>query len=419
MKFKFRKGFDIIIGGAPEQVLHDGRAVSSLAILGRDFPGIRPDFRVAEGDWVRTGQLLFVDRKRPRICFTAPAAGRVNRIIVGRRRMLDSLVIGIDADEFETFKWSCGASDRQSVAEVLLASGMWTSFRRRPFDGIPDPDTVPEAIFVTAMATDPLAADAAVVLEPHMEQFQRGLDALTFLTDGAVFVCQAPGPDLAAGNERIRIVTFAGPHPAGLPGTHIHHLMPASAKRTVWHIGYQDVAAIGYLLETGRLWTESTVALGGPGIRRPRLIRTRSGASLEDLVAGEISEYPVQLVSGSVLSGRESTWLGRYHTQVTALQGGRMVYPRSFPRWGLGWLPPAATSPTIPIESLDSAMPLDILPVPLMRALSIGDIESAERLGCLELVEEDVALLSWLCPGRTNYGALLRKTLEELRGDQP
>jgi Na+-transporting NADH:ubiquinone oxidoreductase subunit A len=254
------------------------------------------------------------------------------------------------------------------------------------------------------------------VLEPHLRQFRRGVEALKSLTDGPVFVCQAPGPELAGGDDRIRVAAFAGPHPAGLPGTHIHHLMPASAQRTVWHIGYQDVTAIGFLLETGRLWTERTVALAGPGVRQPGLVRSRLGSSLEDIAAGETVDGAVRFVSGSVLSGRAAAYLGRFHSQVTVLPRGRPVRPRSIMGAALGWLPHADAGPVIPIESVDAAMPLDILPVPLMRALSIGDVETAERLGCLELVEEDVALLSHLCAGQADYGALLRQTLDELEG---
>ena len=266
------------------------------------------------------------------------------------------------------------------------------------------------------METEPLAADAAIVLEPHQSQFRRGVAALTMLTEGPVFVCRAPGADLVEPDERIRVATFAGPHPAGLPGTHIHHLMPASAGRSVWHIGYQDAVAIGYLLETGNLWTERTVVLAGPGIRRPGLVRTRLGAGLDDLAAGETIDGAVRLVSGSVLSGRYSTHLGRYHTQVTVLPRGLPVEPRSLLGAALGWARRADPGAMIPLAALDAVMPLDILPVPLMRALGIGDIETAERLGCLELVEEDVALLSHLCPGQADYGALLRETLNELEG---
>lgn len=419
MHFKFRKGLDIPMGGVPEQTLRAGSDVLSVAILGCDYPGLRPEFHVGEGDRIRTGQVLLVDRKRPRIRFTSPANGKVEEIVTGHRRMLDRIVIRIEGDGAETFGQTAAARDGDGLRELLLATGLWTAFRARPFGGLPDPEGRPDAIFVTAIETDPLAADARIVIAPHGEPFRRGLDALKQLGDGPVFLCQAPGPALAVEDDRLRVATFAGPHPAGLPGTHIHHLMPISAGRTVWHIGCQDVIAIGHLLETGSLWTQRTVALGGPGVRRPGLVRTLMGASLEDLAGGETTGGAVQLVSGSVLSGRLSPWLGRYHTQITVLPQGRPVRPRSFADTALGWLPRTASGPVIPVESLDAAMPLKILPVPLMRALGAGDVETAERLGCLELVEEDVALLSHLCAGGTDYGALLRQTLDELEGASP
>jgi Na+-transporting NADH:ubiquinone oxidoreductase subunit A len=298
-----------------------------------------------------------------------------------------------------------------------LKFGLWPAFRTRPFGRIPDPGAVPDSIFVTAMDTNPLSADAAVVLESNAEPFRSGLDGLTMLTNGPVFVCQSPGPALAdESKERIRCVRFDGPHPAGLPGTHIHRLAPVGGGRVVWHIGYQDVIAIGYLLATGRLWTERVVALAGPGVRDPRLVRTRIGASLDDLTEGELGDGNFRIVSGSALSGRVAGFLGRYHTQVSVLTavGETARLPILSRLLGNGHNPPA---PLIPLAAFERAMALDIYPVPLLRALSVGDAETAERLGCLELIEEDLALLSYVCASKTDYGALLRALLDDLEED--
>lgn len=416
MRIRNRRGFDIAVSGTPRQVVAEGAEVTSVALLGADFPEVRPTFSVEVGDRVTAGQTLFVDRRRPEIAFTSPAAGVVAAIGRGRRRALDTLVIDLVGDSAELFSPSPRALSRDGVRELLLKSGLWPAFRTRPFGRVPDPAAVPNSIFVTAMDTNPLAADAAVVLASHAEPFESGLDALTMLTDGPVFVCQSPGPALAdESKERIRCVRFDGPHPAGLPGTHIHRLAPVGGGRVVWHIGYQDVIAIGHLLTTGRLWTERVVALAGPGVRDPRLVRTRLCASLDNLTQGELGDGDFRIVSGSALGGREAGFLGRYHTQVSVLPAARETarLPILSRLLGIGRnVPP----PLIPLAAFERAMALDILPVPLLRALSVGDAETAERLGCLQLIEEDVALLSYVCASKADYGVLLRAVLNDLEG---
>jgi Na+-transporting NADH:ubiquinone oxidoreductase subunit A len=276
---------------------------------------------------------------------------------------------------------------------------------------------VPAAIFVTAIDTSPFAADPALLLEPDLRLFERGVEALALLTDGPVFVCQGPGAELVHGSGRIRVVRFAGPHPAGLPGTHIHTLLPASASRTVWHIGCQDVVAIGDLLVNRRFRSERAIARGGPASAKPCVVTTRLGASLADIAAADGGADHAVLLSGSVLSGRTSDYLGRYHVQMTMLpRPGRTAFGplrdrlRKLSRQH-------APRPLIPLEAFERALPRDILPVPLLRARSTGDAEAAVRLGCLELVEDDLALMSYLCPGGNDYGALLRRMLNEIAGE--
>ncbi|HSG93963.1 MAG TPA: hypothetical protein VLA28_00475 [Afifellaceae bacterium] len=303
---------------------------------------------------------------------------------------------------------------RDGVRTFLLKSGLWPAFRARPYGRIPDPAAMPHAIFVTAIDTNPLAVDPTVVIGSQAGLFRSGLDALVMLTDGPVFVCQSPGRALAEeSGKQIRCVRFDGPHPAGLPGTHIHCLAPVGGGRVVWHIGYQDLIAIGHLLSTGKPSTERVVALAGSGIRDPRLVRTRLGASLDDLTEGELGDGDFRIVSGSPLSGREAGFLGRYHSQVSVLpQPGETARPLIFSRL-LGYRCDVP-SPLIPLAAFERVLPLDILPVPLLRALSVGDAETAERLGCLQLVEEDMALLSYVCASRADYGALLRSVLDDL-----
>ncbi len=445
MDFKIKKGLDIPLQGEPEQVVDGGRSVGSVALLGRDYVGLRPAMQVEPGDRVKLGQVLFSDKRNPGVSFTSPGSGTVAAINRGARRVLESVVIELSGDDEETFSsWPAdqlaGLSGAQ-VREQLLASGLWTSFRTRPFSKVPSPESQPSSIFVTAIDTNPLTARPEVVIEAHREDFAAGLSLLPALTDGKVFVCKRPGVDLPIpSGERIATADFDGPHPAGLVGTHVHFLDPVSAQKTVWHIGYQDVIAVGRLFTTGRLWTERTVALGGGVVERPRLLRTRVGAHIEDLVGKDVPHARTRLVSGSPLSGHQAVgrmaFLGRYHNQVCALvEGGRASF-RAF----LGWLAPGpdrfslahvfvssfaagrrfnlntlvqgSKRASYPYGCFEEVVPLDILPTQLPRALVVEDTDSAQALGALELDEEDLALCSFACPSKYDYGPFLRANLD-------
>jgi Na+-transporting NADH:ubiquinone oxidoreductase subunit A len=417
MEFKSRRGVDVELDGALVQGAVERCSPSRCAILGVDVPGLRPEFRVAAGETVRTGQTVFVDRKTPDISFASPVTGVVTAADFGAQRTLGKFVIETTDDKPLDMPVPDAAGQRNGLASLLLASGLWPSFLARPFGRIPRPGSEPAAIFITAIDTNPLAADPATVLAPNLALFERGVEALAMLTDGPVFVCQGPGADLVHGGGQIRVVHFEGPHPSGLPGTHIHRLLPVSAQRTVWHIGYQDVVAIGDLLVNHRYRSERIIARGGPASAKPCLVETRLGASLGDIAKADGGADHAVLVSGSVLSGRKCDYLGRYHSQVTMLSppgepGGSTMLARLRRLAGQD-----VPRPLIPFEAFERAMPLDILPVPLLRALSVGDTESAVRLGCLELVEEDLALMSYLCPGRNDYGALLRRMLDGIAGE--
>ena len=447
MRFKIRKGLDIPLAGAPEQRVEDAPPVRSVALLGNDTIGLKPAMAIGEGDRVRLGQVLYTDKRNPGVNFTAPGCGVVTAINRGQRRVLQSVVIRLDGDEEERFdSWPSGSLGDLPPADVrqnLLAAGLWTAFRTRPFSRIPVADSTPSAIFVPAIDSNPLAADPLVVIGRDETAFADGLRIVARLTDGPVYVCTAAGQSVPLPPEGlIRHAEFTGPHPAGLVGTHIHLLEPVSQNKTVWHVAHQDVIAIGKLFTTGRMPVERIVALGGPLVHRPRLMQTRLGASTEELIAGEVVKGDARVISGSVLSGhRASGWaafLGRYHSQVTVLREGR---EREF----LGWMKPGTAkfssvrafaahllhrgrfeltttlngSPRamVSIGNFEKVMPLDILATPLLKALLVRDTETAKALGCLELDEEDLALCSFVCSGKYEYGPALRDTLHEIESN--
>src|SRR5690554_803646 len=302
-----KKGLDIPISGAPQQIIEDGNTISTVAVLGEEYVGMRPTMHVKVGDRVKKGQVLFEDKKNPGVKFTAPAAGVIKDVLRGERRVLQAVVIELDGDEQETFTRYDSADlaglDRAKVVEQLNNSGQWVALRTRPFSRSPKLDAEPTAIFVNAMDTNPLAADPAVIISAQQQAFVDGLKVLSTLTQGKVFVVKAADAKVETGDAKVQLESFKGPHPAGLVATHIHFLQPVSAAKHVWHIGYQDVIAYGKLFTTGELFTDRVVALGGPSTKKPRLLRTRMGANLRELTKGEVAQGKNRIVSGSVLNG--------------------------------------------------------------------------------------------------------------------
>ncbi|PWW16147.1 MULTISPECIES: Na(+)-translocating NADH-quinone reductase subunit A [Pseudidiomarina] len=438
-----KKGLNIPISGMPQQAIDDGQAITTVAVLGEEYVGMRPTMQVKVEDRVKKGQVLFEDKKNPGIKFTAPAAGVVKDVMRGAKRVLQAVIIEIDGDEQETFA-SYDSKDlaslpRDQVVEQLNNAGQWVALRTRPFSRSPKLDAEPTAIFVNAMDTNPLAADPAVIISQEQQAFIDGLNLLTTLTKGKVFVAKAADAKVDVGHAKVQLESFAGPHPAGLVGTHIHFLQPVSMAKQVWHIGYQDVIAYGKLFTTGQVYTDRVVALAGPGTKKPRLLRTRLGANLRELTKGELAQGKNRIISGSVLNGHKvddaHQWLGRFHTQVSVLPEGDQkeffgwIKPgsnqHSVTRAYLGHLSPkklfAMTTTTngsdrsmVPIGNYERVMPLDILPTILLRDLLSGDTEQAQKLGCLELDEEDLALCSYVCPGKYEYGPVLRNMLTEI-----
>lgn len=447
------KGLDLPITGAPVQRIAPGPNVTKVGIVAADYHVPKPRFLVDEGDTVKRGQALFEDKKNPGVYYTSPGAGTVAGVHRGARRALVSVEIALREDErtgspddsaFQEFPSFTGEEPhripREALVALLTESGLWTALRTRPFSKPPSPKSEPpHSIFVTATDTNPLAAEVAVVCAGREQDLQAGLVALTKLTDGPVFLCKDPALRVSApaNTPRVRVEDFTGPHPAGNVGTHIHLLDPVSQTKTVWHIGYQDTIALGELLRTGRLPVERVISLAGPAATSPRLLRTRLGASLEELTAGELEEGEVRVISGSVLCGRKlddtpAGYLGRYHNQVSVLREDR---ERVF----FGWLAPGiekysvtraffssllpeqafalSTSTNgspramVPLGLYERVMPLDVVATYLLRAIVVQDITRAEELGCLELDEEDVALCTFVCPGKYNYGEILRQNL--------
>ncbi|MCH2180183.1 MAG: Na(+)-translocating NADH-quinone reductase subunit A [Mariniblastus sp.] len=442
MVYQIKKGLNVPITGQPVQAIKPGPPVESVALLGDDYQGMRPTMDVAIGDRVKQGQRLFEDKKNPGVIYTAPGCGTVTEINRGEKRRFVSLVIALDGDDQENFQKYDGLEglDRAVIRQNLLNSGLWTALRTRPFDKVPSPESEPHSIFVTAIDTNPLAAEPELVIAEHADLFVAGLTVVKQLTAGKTFVCtrddsRVPGEDITG----VEFARFDGPHPAGLVGTHIHFLDPVNPEKTVWHLNYQDLIAIGHLFTTGKLMTERVVAMGGPLVEDPGLYRTRIGACLDQLVQGRVDLDNARVISGSVLNGHISqhpnNYLGRYDLQVTVLEEGNKreflgwqgpglekfsvtnIYAGSFSRgkkFNMTTSTGGSARAMVPVETYERVMPLDMLPTQLLRALITADTDLAQSLGCLELGEEDLALCTYVCPGKYDYGSILRQNLNHI-----
>lgn len=443
MQFTIKKGLDLPITGGPKQEIEDGNRVSSVAVLGADYVGMKPTMMVSEGDKVKLGQVLFTDKKNEGVKFTSPASGVVKAIHRGAKRVLQSVVIELQGNEQETFaKYSdLSALTAEQVQENLVESGLWTAFRTRPYGKIPALNSKPSSIFVTAIDTRPLAADPEVVIKARSDDFINGLKVIAKLTDGKTYLCKKTGDEIATTGAAVTVAEFSGPHPAGLPSTHIHFIDPVNIHKFVWHIDYQAVIAIGALFTTGQLNVERVVSLAGPTVKNPRLVRTRVGANLNDLTAGELQDdVESRVVSGSVLFGHNATdwaaYLGFYHLQVSGLKEGR---DREF----FGWIVPGkdkysvmnvytssrergnrlfplttdkngSNRAIVPVGVYETLMPMDILPTPLLKSLVVGDSDQAQLLGCLELDDEDMSLFTFADPGKHDFAPVLRANLTKI-----
>lgn len=441
--FHIKKGLDIPISGSPEQEIRDGGIVTRVALVGDDYVGMKPTMLVSVGDHVLTGQPVFTDKKNPGVTFVAPGTGLVLAINRGPKRKFESIVIGLDGDDAVQH---CDPVDDpaslppDAIRKLLIDSGMWVSFRTRPFGKTPAIKATPASLFITATESEPLSPHPQTIISEYRDEFRRGLETLVQLLDCPIHYCTAENELLSCEKvDGINYHRFTGPHPSGLASTHIHMIDPVHEEKTVWQIGYQDVISIGYLLKTGQTMTERVVAIAGSGSLRPTLLRTRVGASLIELCRRQVSLDTLRIISGSVLSGRESkgdvTFLGRYHNQISVIldSSGRSIFnwllpgtkrfsirpvfaaafmkPQRFPMNTALW---GGRRAIYPLGTYDEVMPLDIIATSLLKSLAAQDTEKSKALGCLELIEEDLGLCGFVCPGKNEFGDDLRAVLTEI-----
>jgi Na+-transporting NADH:ubiquinone oxidoreductase subunit A len=440
---KIKKGLDIKLKGRPEKTLQNAAQAETYALKPTDFPGLTPKLAVKVDQEVKVGTPLFFDKYAPEVKFTSPVSGKVVSINRGeRRRILEVVVQPQGEEQFESFtKADPSTLGKEEIREQLLQSGLWPSIRQRPYAVIANAADTPKNIYITTFDSAPLAPDYNFVMDGRAKSFQAGVDALAKLTDGAVRIttdADADVSDVFKANNAEHY-GFSGPHPKGAVGVQIHHIEPINKGDVVWYVNAQEVAAIGDLFLEGKYNTDRVVALVGDQVNAPKYFKTKVGAQVKSVVSGELKEVKNRIISGSPITGEsvaKDSYIGFYDAQITVLEEGDQAEfmgwgTPGFGKWSLSrtffsWLTPnkefqlntnmrGGHRPFVVTGEYDRVVPMDILPVQLLKAILIEDIDLMEQLGIYEVAEEDFALCEVVCTSKTEVQKLVRTGLDLMR----
>lgn len=440
---KLKKGFDINMVGKAKQELADFAPAQTFAIKPTDFIGLqRPKVLVNEGDTVKAGTPILIDKALDQVIYAAPVSGKVVEIKRGDRRKLLEVKILADATIIhEQFAQVDIASlDRDALAAKLAASGTWPNIIQRPFGIVANPADTPKSIFISAFDTHPLAPDYAFALQGQEKYLQAGIEALAKLTSGKVHL-NVDGskavPAVFADLKGAQVNKFSGPHPAGNVGVQIHHLDPINKGEIAWTVTPYGVVQIGKFVLEGIYDASKVIAVTGSELTKAAYVKTYSGASISTFVKGNLNSGHVRVVSGNVLTGEKISlegFLGFYHNQITVIPEGdyyefmgwakpttRLSYHRA-----LGLLSFLTPNKEFVLDSngrgeerafvqtgvFESVTPMDILPVYLLKAIMAEDFDEIEELGIYEIVEEDLALCEFVDVSKHPVQELVRKGIE-------
>lgn len=447
MTIRIKKGLNLSLKGEIDhQVLPEVKNFTSrVAILGKDFHGIRPTMFVSEGQQVTQGEKLFEDKKNPGYFHLSPVNGTISEINRGDRRSFLSMVIekSNDTDTFEIDTTFDKTNDQ--VLNFLKNFGLLGLFRTRPFSKVPLVDSLPNKIFISLIDSNPLSFDPTLVLRENLESFNKGLEIISYLPKEEIHVGIAEDNNLDLYKaENINYHTFSGPHPIGLVGTQIHKISPATLTNQIWTIGYQELIKIGKTVLTGRQSNEKYISISGPQVFNPEIVLTNFGACVEELSAGKLIEGNNRLISGSVLCGHMCegplAYLSSFSNQLTVIREVNQD-DREF----LNWLRPEIKKHSslrmflasvikdykynltsalnggfraiVPVGIYEDIFPMNLMITQLLKAIVTEDTELAQSLGVLELDEEDLALCTYSCPSKYDYGLILRNILEKIEKD--
>ncbi len=432
-----KRGLNIRLKGEAWKVLETSFEAVRLALKPTDFPGLSPKILVKAGQKVKAGEPLFFDKKNPEILFTSPASGEVLAINRGERRKVLEIVIQTDGinNSVEFTKADPQKLTRTEIKEQLKKSGLWSFLKQRPYGTVAKPESTPLHIFISGFDSAPLAPDYEFILNGQVSSFQTGINALAKLTDGKIHV--GISPDQAngffSGIKNIVITQFSGPHPSGNVGIQIHHVSPISKGDLIWTISPQEVIYIGRLFETGKIDLTKIIALVGSEVKFPKYYRVTHGANLSGLLKDATKkEVTERFISGNVLTGSHieyDDYLGFFDQQITVIPEGDYseflgwAMPRlnkySISRSYFSWLTPKKEYKAdanlngeerayVVTGQYDKVLPMDILPVFLVKAIIAEDIDKMEQLGIYDVIEEDMALCEYVCTSKTEVQSILR-----------
>ena len=434
---KTNKGLDLPISGSPSLDLDSSTAVNSVAILGADYVGLKPTMMVDEGDIVQSGQKLFENKKNPGTFVTSHLSGVVTSINRGEKRRFISLVIDEDSS-IDPINFNF--DDFNNQIDFLVDTGALAYFRTRPYNRMPDPNTLPSAIFINACDTNPLSVDPfeLIKINDDQELFNDGLKFIASIDNNIKVFCSYQNENFDQSVSNVTYKQFKGPHPAGLVGSHIHFLYPVGQNRSVWNISWQEVISIGYLLKNKILRSEKLISFGGPNVHDPKILKLKYGSNLSEVSAGKVLDNS-RIISGSILNGHTAenvmNYLSAFDNQVSVLpdESNDILFNWAMPGSKLhsmlpafisSWIKPkefkfnvsmnGGNRAIVPISSYQEIMPLNILTTQLLKCLVTFDIELGEKLGVLELAPEDLALASYVCPSKYDYQSILNSNLEKM-----
>lgn len=438
---KLRKGLNIKLKGSAEKALDKLPVPATVALKPTDFPGLTPKLSVKVDAEVKAGDALFYDKYHPEILFTAPLGGKVISINRGERRKILEVVISTDekVGSAAFTKADPSGLSAEEVKEQILKSGLWPFIKKRPYGIIANPEEKPKAIYISTFDTAPLAPDYNFVMEGQMDTFQTGVDALAKLTEGKVNLGINAGSAFTS-VKNVVVNSFEGPHPAGNVGIQIANTNPINKGEVVWTINVQDVLFIGRLFETGNVDFTRTVALAGSEVKAPKYVQTVLGAPMKDLVDGKLikTDYNKRIISGNVLTGTkvsEKCFLSYYDSLVSVIPEGdeyeflgwadpgfnkfsatKAYFGKLFPKkeYTMNANIHGGERAFVLSNQYEKLVPMDILPVYLLKAILVNDIDKMENFGIYEVVEEDFALCEYACTSKIEVQKILREGINTM-----
>jgi len=438
---RLKKGLNIKLKGSAEKVLEKLPTPATVALKPTDFPGLTPKLTVKADAEVKAGDALFYDKYHPEIVFTAPIGGKVASVNRGERRKILEVVIETSekAGAVQFKKADPASLSENEVKEQILKSGLWPFLKRRPYGTIAYPTEKPMSIYISTFDTAPLAPDYNFLVDGRLDTFQTGINALTKLTDGKVYLGVNSGSAFTD-VKNVEFNTFEGPHPAGNVGIQIANTKPINKGEVIWTINVQDVLVIGRLFETGKVDFTRIVALAGSEVKEPKYYQTVLGAPVALLTKGKLVEadYHQRIISGNVLTGEKvetSTYLGFYDSLISVIPEGdeyefvgwadpgfdkfsasKTFFGKLFPKseYTMNANLHGGERAFVVTGQYEELVPMDLLPVHLLKAILVNDIDKMEQLGIYEVIEEDLALCEYACTSKIEVQKILREGINTM-----